>query len=453
MSLKIAILAAGQGTRMHSKLPKVLHQMAGKPLLQWVLDATASVSPVETFVIYGYQGEQVKQALADNDVTWVAQTEQLGTGHALQQVLPHLHDDDRVLVLLGDTPLISDETLNSLIENTAENEIGIVTTITEEPYGLGRILRDQSDAILGIVEEKDASDTEKTIAEINTGIMLLPIKPLKNWLTKLQNENAQGEYYLTDVIAMAVADGVDIHAIQPLFNAEVIGINDRSQLAQLENVYQALAAESLMLDGVTLRDPARFDLRGELEIDADVTIDINVIVEGKVKIGRDTNIGANVILKNTTIGKDVTILPNCILEDSIVGDHCTIGPFARLRPGTQLANNVKIGNFVETKKITVDEGSKLSHLSYIGDAEVGKNVNIGAGVITCNYDGVDKHKTIIGDDAFIGTDSQLIAPVKIGKGAYIGAGSSINKDAPAGKLTVARARQKTVDGWVPPKKK
>ena len=453
MSLKVAILAAGQGTRMYSRLPKVLHTLVDKPLLQWVVQAATALSPEETFVIYGHKGEQVKQTLTDIEVTWVEQTEQLGTGHALQQVLPSLNDSDRVLVLLGDTPLISSETLQNLIANTAAHEVGIVTANVEQPHGLGRIIRNQKDEIVNIVEEKDASESEKLINEINTGIMLLPVKSLKTWLVKLKSTNAKNEYYLTDVIAFAVVDSIAIKSVQPLFNEEVIGVNDRVQLAQLESVYQTWVAESLMLSGVTLRDPARFDLRGELDIDEDVSIDINVIIEGNVKIGRDTVIGANVQLKNVVLGEGVTILPNCVLEDAEVGNYCTIGPFARLRPGTELAGNVKVGNFVEIKKTSVDEGAKLPHHSYIGDAEIGKNVNVGAGVITCNYDGVNKHKTIIGDNAFIGTDSQLIAPVTIGADAYIAAVSSISKDAPAGKLTVARSRQKTIDGWKPPQKK
>ena len=453
MTLKVAILAAGQGTRMRSRLPKVLHTIANKPLLQWVLQAAQGLQPEETFVIYGYQGEQVKTAFAGQKVTWVAQTEQLGTGHALQQVLPLLKDKSQVLVLLGDTPLISTTTLQRLLTSTDKDEVGLVTALVEEPTGLGRILRNKNDAVVGIVEEKDATADEKLIDEINTGIMLFPAKKLKAWLAQLKNNNTQNEYYLTDVIALAVADSINIKTVQPEFNEEIIGVNDRTQLAELESIYQAQAAEFLMQQGVTLRDPSRFDLRGELKAEQDVTIDINVIIEGKVTIGRDTNIGANVQLKNVVIGEGVTILPNCILEDSIVGNACIIGPFARLRPGTELADYVKIGNFVETKKTIVDSYSKLPHHAYVGDAEIGKNVNIGAGVITCNYDGVDKHKTIIGDNAFIGTDSQLIAPVKIGKGAYIAAGSSINKDAPADKLTVARAKQKTIENWQRPKKK
>ena len=453
MSLKIVILAAGQGTRMRSTLPKVLHQLAGRPLLRWILNAVDALAAAELFVVYGHQGEQVQQAFTDTVVTWVKQTEQLGTGHAVQQVISQLSDDDQLLILPGDIPLINSETLSQLIAQTAADEVSILTANVDEPHGLGRILRNKQQAIMGIVEERDANDDEKMITEINTGVMLLPAKSLKKWLTKLSNNNAQHEYYLTDVIALAVADKATIKSSQPSFNEEIMGINDRSQLARLERIYQTFVAETLMFEGVTLRDPTRFDLRGELAVDEDVTIDINVVIEGHVEIGGNTQIGANVILKNVIIGEGVTILPNCTLEDTHVGNDCIIGPFARLRPGTQLANQVKIGNFVEVKKSTIAEGAKLPHLSYVGDAEVGKHVNIGAGVITCNYDGVKKYKTIIGDNAFIGAASQLIAPVKIGKGAYIGTGSSISKDAPAGKLTIARVRQKTIDHWLPPQKK
>ncbi len=453
MSLKVVILAAGQGTRMRSQLPKVLHQLAGKPLLQWVLDTAARIHPVETLVVCGYGSEQVQQAFAHLDVTWIEQIEQLGTGHALQRVLSQLRDHDRILVLLGDTPLITDNTLMQLIDNTTANQVGIVTANVDDPSGLGRILRDHNHNVISIIEAKDADANQQAITEINTGIMLLPVRPLKKWLQQLQPHNVQGEYYLTDVIALAVVDGVAIKTVQPLFKEEVIGVNDRQQLARLERLYQALMAKELMLDGVTLHDPARFDVRGELDVGEDVTFDVNVIIAGKVTIGGSSAIGANVMLKNVTIGKNVTILPNCVIEGSVIGDDCTIGPFARLRPGTRLANEVKVGNFVETKQATLGESSKLPHLSYIGDAEVGKRVNIGAGVITCNYDGVEKHKTNIGDNVFIGSDSQLIAPVAIGKGAYIGAGSSISKDAPAGKLTVARGRQKTVGHWAPKQRK
>ena len=452
MSLKVVILAAGQGTRMRSTLPKVLHPLANKPMLQWVLEEADALQPKEIMVVVGHGGEQVKNTLPSANVTWVEQTAQLGTGHALQQTLPHLQDCEQVLVLLGDTPMITEETLRELCESTPVNQLGIITEFVGEPAGLGRIIRDAENNLIGIVEEKDATPEQKTIEEINTGIMLLPVKYLQNWLQALSSNNAQNEFYLTDVIAMAVTDKVSINSIQPLFTEEVLGINNRQQLAYLERFYQSLIAQTLMEEGVTLMDPDRFDLRGNLDVAQDVVIDINVIIEGDVKIARGCHIGANSILKNVSLGEDVTVLPNSILEDSIVAANCTIGPFARLRPGTELAEGVKVGNFVETKKVKVGKGSKLSHLSYIGDANIGANVNIGAGTITCNYDGINKYVTTIEDDVFIGSDSQLIAPVTIEKGAYIGAGSSISKNAPAGKLTLARARQKTIDSWQPPKK-
>jgi bifunctional UDP-N-acetylglucosamine pyrophosphorylase/glucosamine-1-phosphate N-acetyltransferase len=453
MSLKIVILAAGQGKRMRSQLPKVLHPLAGKPLLQWVIDAATELNPAQIIVIYGHGGEQVKTTLAEAKVTWVEQKQQLGTGHALQQAQNYFVDEDQILVLLSDTPLISTTTLRELIADTSKNALGLVTVELDDPTGLGRIIRDAEDNVLGIIEDKDCSEEQQEICEINTGIMLLPGKNLKNWLGNLTAKNAQGEYYLTDVIAMAVVDQVPICTVEPTFTEEVMGINDRSQLAYLERIYQQLTTETLMLAGVSFADPTRFDLRGELDVAQDVFFDINVIIEGKVTIGKNTNIGSNVILKDCVIGENVTINSNVVIEDSSIGNDCMVGPFARLRPGTQLAEHVKIGNFVETKKAIVGEGSKIPHLSYIGDANIGKNVNIGAGSITCNYDGVHKNKTIIEDGAFIGSDSQLIAPVTIGAGAYIGAGSTISKNAPAGKLTIARSKQTVIENWQPPKKK
>lgn len=452
MPLKIVILAAGQGKRMRSQLPKVLHKLAGKPLLQWVLDAALDLDPSQTIVIYGHGGEQVRAAFESPTITWVEQKQQLGTGHALQQAQKYFSDADQILVLLSDTPLISVTTLRELISNTAKNAVGLVTVELEDPAGLGRIIRDVEDNVLGIIEDKDCSEEQQEISEINTGIMLLPGKQLKTWLSNLTAQNAQAEFYLTDVIAMAVAEQVPICTVEPNFEEEVMGINDRQQLAYLERVYQQLVTETLLLSGVSFADPSRFDLRGELDAATDVFFDINVIIEGKVAIGRGSKIGSNVILKDCVIGENVTINSNVVIEESSVGNDCTVGPFARLRPGTQLAAQVKIGNFVETKKAVVGEGSKIPHLSYVGDADIGKNVNLGAGTITCNYDGVHKHKTTIEDGAFIGSDSQLIAPVTIGAGAYIGAGSTISKNAPAGKLTIARSKQTTIENWQPPKK-
>lgn len=454
MSIAAFILAAGKGTRMRSDTPKVLHQLAKKPLLRWVIDAVSVCHIQDIFVVYGQGGEQVKTAIALEDLAWVYQQEQLGTGHAVQCAMQACTkvDIDQVLIVYGDTPLISAQTLTQFIKQTPVNAVGLLTAKFDEPYGLGRIIRDAANNVTAIVEEKDASKAQKTINEINTGIMLIPADHLKQWLTELDNNNAQNEYYITDVIAMAVQDNVEIAAYCVADNSEVQGINTRAQLAHSERILQMKNAEQLMDQGVSFADPARFDLCGELECGRDVCIDINVIIEGTVTLGNNVKIGANVILKNVSIGDDTEILPNTMMEESHVGKACTIGPFARLRPGTKIADHVKVGNFVETKKAIIDSGSKLSHLSYIGDAVIGKNVNIGAGTITCNYDGVNKFTTTIEDGVFVGSDTQLIAPVTIGKNAYIGAGSSINKDAPADKLTVARARQKTIEHWQPPKK-
>ena len=453
MSTTAIILAAGQGTRMCSSLPKVLHPLAAKPLLQWVIDAVLASGINDLQVVYG-QNEQVKAGVDSDHLQWVQQAEQLGTGHAVNQaVRTHKSANvEQILILYGDTPLITPRTLQHLLASTPNDAVGLLTAKVSDPTGLGRIIKNEQAEVVAIVEEKDATDEQKKITEINTGIMLLPAKRAASWLANLNNDNAQGEYYLTDVIAMAVADQVDIKAIQVRDNMEVMGINTRKQLAQCERNYQMKTTEELMAQGVSFADPARFDLRGTLECEQDVNFDINVIIEGQVKIAKGVKIGANVILKNVTIGANTDILPNSMLEECIVGADCSIGPFARLRPGTELADQVKIGNFVETKKAKIGSGSKVSHLSYIGDAVIGKQVNIGAGTITCNYDGVNKYTTTIKDHAFIGSDSQLIAPVTIGENAYIGAGSSISKDAPANKLTVARARQKTLENWQPPKK-
>jgi bifunctional UDP-N-acetylglucosamine pyrophosphorylase/glucosamine-1-phosphate N-acetyltransferase len=416
------------------------------------LDAVNQLKTGTKYVVVGHEADKVQAAFAEQDIVWVTQTEQLGTGHALLQALPELANSDQVLVLLGDTPLINADTLQRLVQATSKNMIGIVTVSVEDPTGFGRIIRNEQGAVCQIVEEKDATADQKAISEINTGIMLLPVKQLQAWLPKLKNTNRQKEYLLTDIMAMAVAEEIEITTVQPGFVEEVLGVNNRAQLALLERTYQDIAAQTLMEKGVTLLDPLRFDLRGELDVGEDVTIDINVIVNGKVKIGNNTYIGPHVILTNVTIGNDVTIHANCVLEDTIIADGCSIGPFARLRPGTHLAKQVKIGNFVETKNAVVGQGSKIPHLSYIGDANIGANVNIGAGVITCNYDGVKKSTTTIHDGAFIGSDSQLIAPVIVGENAYIAAGSTINKDAPAEKLTIARSKQITLDKWLSPKK-
>lgn len=452
MSIATIILAAGQGTRMQSRFPKVLHRLANKTLLQWVIDAAHSVELHDLYVVIGHGGEHV-QKITRGDIHWIEQTEQLGTGHAVQQAMPSINTAEQVLVLYGDTPLISTQTLKQFIAQTPKDAVGILTADFTNPSGLGRIVKNTNGEIIAIVEQKDASAEQLKLTEINTGIMLLPTKKLNSWLQQLNTNNAQGELYLTDVIAMAVADKIAIKAMLVHNQAEVSGVNTRKQLAELEREYQLMNAENLLEQGVTIIDPKRFDLRGELECGRDVTFDINVIIEGKVKIADGVQLGPNVILKDVSIDSNTEIIANSIIEGSVIGKNCCIGPFARLRPGTVLADNVKVGNFVETKKVSVDSGSKLPHLSYIGDAVVGKNVNIGAGTITCNYNGVEKFITTIEDNVFIGSNSQLIAPVTIEKNAFVGAGSSISKNAPAGKLTIARARQITVNGWQPPKKK
>lgn len=452
MKLGVVILAAGKGTRMKSALPKVMHTLGGNTLLGHVLHVASTLTPHKTVVVYGHGGEHVRDSFSNLDVAWVEQAEQLGTGHAVQQALPYLGDVEQVLVLYGDVPLIRTETLQDLIDVTGEG-LGLLTVTLPDPQGYGRIVRDDAGKVTSIVEQKDASADELRITEINTGIMAIPATRLEQWMAGLQNNNAQQEYYLTDVVAMAVADTVSVNTSQPLQSVEAEGINDRLQLARLEREWQSRQTEILMLNGVTLRDPARFDLRGELSTGQDVCIDINVIIEGAVTLGDNVSIGANTVLRNVTIGTGVTILENCVIEDAEIGMGCKIGPFSRIRPGARLAENVHVGNFVEIKNSNVLTGSKINHLSYVGDSDVGAAVNIGAGTITCNYDGANKHRTIIGDRAFIGSNSALVAPVTIGDDATIAAGSVISKPAPADKLTITRPRQVTMDGWKRPTKK
>ena len=436
---------------MKSRLPKVLHPLAGRPLLAHVLDTARALSPERIVVVYGHGGEQVRSSFEDADLRWVEQREQLGTGHAVQQALPELEGLDHVLVLYGDVPLIRAASLRHFIDTT-ESALVLMTVTLDDPSGYGRIVRDEAGNVLRIVEEKDASDAEKAISEINTGIMLLGVERLRVWLQQLSPENAQGEYYLADVIAMAVHEGVAIHVAQPADPVEAQGINDRQQLAWLERVLQRWQAEELMERGVTLLDPERFDLRGSLTTGTDVTLDVNVLIEGEVILGDNVRIGANSVLRNVKIDDDVTILENCVIEESHVGPGSRLGPFSRLRPGTRLVGAAHVGNFVEIKNSTIGQGSKVNHLSYIGDTRMGAGVNIGAGTITCNYDGAYKHQTLIGDDAFIGSNAALVAPVSIGDGVTIGAGSVIVKDAPEQKLTLARPRQVTVEGWQRPRK-
>ncbi len=454
MTLSTVILAAGQGKRMRSDLPKVLHRLAGKPLLQRVIETALKLHPNQPpIIVYGHQGERVRQALDHLNVTWAEQTEQLGTGHALQQALAHIEVNGRVLVLYGDVPLIEVETLKKLIAETPEAALGIITAELPDPTGFGRIIRNKDHQITAIVEEKDATQKQRAISEINTGIYLLPATDLHRWLPNLTNQNAQQEFYLTDLIGFAVKENISIHAIQPDHYEEILGVNDRLQLACLERFYQERSAEKLMSQGVTLIDPHRFDVRGETSIAQDVTIDVNVILEGHVKIGKGCVIGPNTVLRNVVLGNHVEIKANSVLDGAEIGDQCTIGPFARLRPGTVLNPHSHVGNFVEVKNSLIGIGSKINHLSYIGDSEIGQQVNVGAGTITCNYDGVNKNKTIIGDHAFIGSNTELVAPVTIGEGATIGAGSTITRNAPPHQLTLGRSQQRTIEGWQRPKKK
>jgi bifunctional UDP-N-acetylglucosamine pyrophosphorylase/glucosamine-1-phosphate N-acetyltransferase len=454
MKLDVIILAAGHGKRMHSTLPKVLHKLAGKPLLQYVVETVKGLKPDNVYVVYGNGGGQVPSCLGHLAVNWVKQSELLGTGHAVRQAVEEIKQDaSRVLILLGDTPLVSLATLKKLIHATEIHQIGLITLTTEQPFGLGRILRDQQGKVVQIIEEKDATSEQKKIQEVNSGIFYVPIKCLKRWLPKIKKINAQGEYYLTDIITMAIDEKVEIVTVSLDVDGEMQGVNDRVQLAKLERYFQQQTAEKLMLAGVTLRDPNRFDLRGELTVEKDVVIDVDVILEGKNNIGANSSIGSHTILKDVKIGKNVEIKPYCLIEGAIIGDNCIIGPFARIRPESVLKNNVHIGNFVEVKKSQIEQETKINHLSYIGDASIGKNVNIGAGTITCNYDGAAKHQTQIEDDVFVGSNTALIAPIRIQKGATIGAGSTLNKDAPPGKLTLNRAETQIFENWKRPRKK
>ncbi len=451
MKLGIVILAAGQGTRMKSSLPKVLHLLAGLPLLAHVLETALSLQPEKTVVVYGHGGEQVRDAIDEPGVLWVEQSERLGTGHAVQQAMPLLKDVDKVLVLYGDVPLIRKQSLHKLISNT-ESSVGLMTVTLDDPTGYGRIQRDLSGKVQCIVEQKDASIEQLAIREINTGIMLVDTRHLQQWLQELSPKNAQGEYYLTDIIAMAVRDGVDVHVIQPKDAVEAEGVNDRPQLALLERVRQRWQAEALMRDGVTLLDPARFDLRGSLTAGTDVSLDVNVIIEGRVVLGNGVSVGANTVLRNVQVADNVCIRENCVIEDAVIGAGSAIGPFSRVRPGTCLADGAHVGNFVEIKNSSIGSGSKINHLSYIGDTQMGAGVNIGAGTITCNYDGAYKHQTTIGNKAFIGSNAALVAPVCVGENATIGAGSVIAKDVVADALAVARGKQVTIKGWKRPVK-
>jgi len=452
MSLSIIILAAGQGTRMRSALPKVLHPLGGSPLLEHVIRTARELNPGRIAVVYGHGGEQVREKLAEASVDWVLQDKQLGTGHAVDQAMPSVNDDDTVLVLYGDVPLIQTGTLSALVEKANAGQLAVLTAALDNPQGYGRMLRDDKGNLVGIVEQKDASEEQLAIREINSGFLAAPAGRLRSWLQRLDNSNAQGEYYLTDVIAMAAADGVAVESAGAAYEYEILGVNDRVQLAQLERIWQRCQAESLMRNGVTLADPARLDIRGDVSAGTDCSIDINVVLEGKVTLGERVSIGPGCVIKNATIGDDVEIFAHCVIEDGDIGSGCRIGPFARIRPETKLAEQVHVGNFVEIKKSTVARGSKINHLSYIGDTNMGSGVNIGAGTITCNYDGAYKHLTEIGNNVFVGSDTQLVAPVKVGDGATIGAGSTITSNVPENELTLSRSRQQTVTGWKRPVK-
>lgn len=453
MSLSIVILAAGKGRRMRTGLPKVLHHLAGATLLERVVNTSLKLNPDVVYVVYGNGGERVRKEMAHLPVQWIEQKEILGTGHAVSQALPFLKGDEQILVLYGDVPLICAETLKLLLEKTPKNALGLVIAEFDNPAGFGRIIRNDMGNIIDIIEHKDASSHQLKIKEINTGILTTSAQHLKEWLPELKNHNTQKEYYLTDIVSMAVRDGYSVGGVMAACQEEVRGINDLSELAALERFYQIQKAHELMINGVTIMDPHRFDARGDISVSPDVVIDINVVLEGSVTIGANTTIGPNVVLRNVQIGEHVQIKANCVIEDAIIGDHCAIGPFARIRPQTQIAKNVHIGNFVEVKKSQIGENSKVNHLSYLGDAVIGANVNIGAGVITVNYNGINKSLTTIENNAFVGCDTQLIAPVNIGEGAYIAAGSTITTDAPANQLTVARARQRSIKGWKKPQEK
>ena len=451
MTLNIIILAAGKGTRMYSQQPKVLHPIGGKPMLAHVIQTAQTLAPQAIHVVVGHGKEQVKQQLADAQVNWVEQTEQLGTGHAVKTALPHLPQDGRTLVLYGDVPLIDRDNLQALLA-AAGDGVGILTDIMDNPTGYGRIIRDANNQVVQIVEEKDASPEQKNIREVNTGIFVLPNQYLGGWLNALQSNNAQGEYYLTDVVALAVRDGVAITPRPVSAHHLAAGVNNKMQLAELERIFQRSQAQQLLQNGVTLLDPSRFDLRGSLKHGQDVQIDVNCVFTGDCELGDNVTIGANCVIHNAKIAAGTHIAPFSHLEDCTIGENAQIGPFARLRPQAVLADEVHIGNFVEVKNSQIGRGSKANHLSYIGDTTIGEQTNIGAGTITANYDGVSKHKTTIGNQVRIGSNSVLVAPVIIGDKATTGAGSVITKNCVAGKLVIARARQQTIEGWVRPEK-
>ncbi len=449
MSINVVILAAGKGKRMRSDLPKVLHAIAGKPMLAHVVETARKLLPARIVVVYGHGGERVKEALPAGDVAWALQEPQLGTGHAVLQALPYLDATRPTLVLYGDVPLTQVETLNRLIATAGDDALALLTVQLDDPCGYGRIVRDGG-AIKRIVEEKDADDAERCIREVNTGILVAPTAALQRWLPSLGNRNAQGEYYLTDIVALAVAETLPVHSAHVDAPWEVQGINSKTQLAELERIHQRNVAVVLMELGVTVLDPARIDVRGELVCGRDVTIDVGCVFVGRVELADGVTVGPHCVLKDVTVGANSTLQAFCHLDGASVGDGNAIGPYARLRPGTQLGADVHIGNFVEVKNTRIADHSKANHLAYVGDATVGSRVNIGAGTITCNYDGANKHRTVIEDDVFIGSDTQLVAPVTVGRGATLGAGTTLTRDAPADQLTVSRPKQTSIAGWVRP---
>jgi len=449
--MNIVILAAGQGKRMHSNLPKVLHPLAGKPLAQHVIDTARTLAPEKLIVVYGHGGDVVRATLAAPDLAWAEQAQQLGTGHAVAQALPELGDAAQTLVLYGDVPLTTPATLRRLLQ-AGRDGLAVLTVDLAEPTGYGRIVRDVAGRVQRIVEEKDAAPAEKAIREVNTGIMAMPTARLRDWLGRLKNDNAQGEYYLTDIVALAVGEGLPVHTAQPEGAWEVLGVNSKVQLAELERQHQRNLADGLLVAGVRLADPARIDIRGQLRHGRDVAIDVGCVFEGDVELADAVEIGPYCVLKNVKVGAGTRIAAFCHFEDAVIGPDGVLGPYARLRPGTELGPEVHIGNFVEVKKSLIGAQSKANHLAYIGDAEIGQRVNVGAGTITCNYDGANKFKTIIEDDAFIGSDSQLVAPVRVGRGATLGAGTTLTKDAPPDTLTVSRAKQLSLGNWVRPTK-
>ena len=447
MALEIVILAAGKGTRMNSMVPKVLHKLGGKSLLEHVVTAARQLRPAKIHVVYRGAVEPLAKDFANNGIHWVTQDEQLGTGDAVRRVLPWLNKSSIVLILYGDVPLISSKTLKKLIKKLSGNTLAILSAMLPDPKGFGRVVRNASGELAAIVEHSDATPQELAIREINSGVLVTTTEILSHYLPLLNDDNAKREHYLTDLVGLLIRDKLSVGSLIASNVWEIAGVNDRKQLMELERVYQRNIADRLMLGGVTLMDPLRFDLRGDLQTGLDVTIDVNVVIEGKVTLGDGAIVGQNSFLRDSKIGKYVTIKPNSIIEGATIGDHCTIGPFARIRPGTLLKNNARVGNFVEIKESSIGSDSKVNHLSYVGDSIVGNRVNIGAGTITCNYDGVNKHRTTIGDEAFVGSNTALVAPVKVGRGATIGAGSVITRHAPDHRLTLARAKQVTVADW------